>query len=182
MTVTATTEAVIPAGTWNIDPTHSTIEFAVRHLGIATVKGRANGFNGTIAGGDAPSIEGAVPVASLTTFDETRDGHLLAPDFFDAERHPELRFVSRSIERDGDELVVTGDLTIKGVTREVELRGEVTGANVDPWGNERVGLEATGQISRSDYGMKFALAGGSGNLVVGDKVKIDIDVSAVRAS
>jgi polyisoprenoid-binding protein YceI len=181
MTVTASPETVIPAGTWTLDPSHSTLEFAVTHLGIATVKGRANGFSGTITGGSQPAIEGTVPVASLTTFDETRDGHLLAPDFFDAERHPELRFVSRSVVQDGDELVVTGDLTIKGITREVELRGEVTGSNVDPWGNERVGIELAGTIDRTDFDLRWNAPLPGGGFLLGDEVRLAASFSAMKA-
>ena len=132
MTVIQAPETVIPAGTWTIDPSHSSLEFGVKHLGIATVKGRASGFAGSIVGGEAAAIEGTVPVSTLTTFDETRDGHLQSPEFFDSERHPELRFVSTSVERDGGELVVAGDLTIKGITRPVELRGDFAGTTTDP--------------------------------------------------
>src|SRR5688500_3516454 len=114
---------VIPVGTWSIDPAHSTVEFLVIHAGIATVKGRAPVVSGTIRGGEEPAIEGTVAVSSLTTFDETRDAHLQTPDFFDAERYPELRFVSSSVDSHEGELVVRGDLTIRGVTKPVEFRG-----------------------------------------------------------
>ena len=99
---------VIPTGTWSIDPVWSALEFEVGKLGIVTVKGRVPGFSGTIEGGETPSISGTVDVSSITTFDETRDGHIQAPDFFDTERYPELRFESTAVETRDDELVVAG--------------------------------------------------------------------------
>ena len=180
MTVTALPETAIPAGTWSIDPIHSSLEFAVKHLGLATVKGRAAGFTGSITGGEQPAIEGVVSVASLTTFDETRDGHLQSPDFFDAERHPELRFASSSFEQQGDQLVVDGELTIKGVTRPVELRGTVAGSTTDPWGNERIGLDLAGTIDRTDYGLTFNAPLPGGGLLLSDDVRLEASFSAVK--
>ena len=182
MTVTAAPETVIPAGTWTIDPAHSTLEFGVKHLGIATVKGRANGFAGSISGGGAAAIEGTVPVETLTTFDETRDGHLQSPEFFDAARHPNLRFVSTSVERQGDELVVTGDLTIKGITRSVELRGDYAGALTDPWGNERIGLDLVGTIDRTAFDLRWNAPLPGGGLVLGNAVSLAASFSAVKAA
>jgi len=114
--------AVIPAGTWSIDPSWSALEFDVRKLGLVTVKGRVPGFSGVITGGETPSVVGTVDATSITTFEADRDAHLQSPDFFDAQRYPELRFVSTSVETSDDEIVVHGDLTIKDVTRPVELR------------------------------------------------------------
>jgi polyisoprenoid-binding protein YceI len=131
MSALAEQTTAVPTGTWSIDPSHSSVEFQVRHLGIATVKGRAPVVHGTIEGGESPSIEGTVDVTSFTTFDETRDGHLQSPDFFDGERYPELRFESTKVDVRGEELLVTGDLTIKGVTKPVELRGSFAGGGVD---------------------------------------------------
>src|ERR1700757_638415 len=105
-------ETVIPTGTWTIDPVWSALGFEVKKIGIAAIKGRALGFEGTVVGGEKPSIEGTVDVSSLTTFDETRDGHLQSPDFFDAERYPAIRFRSTSVEERGGELVVHGDLSV----------------------------------------------------------------------
>src|ERR671919_2237014 len=153
--VAETKEAVIPTGTWSIDPVHSTVEFHVTHAGIATVKGRALVIAGAISGGDEPSIEGTVDATSLTTFDETRDAHLKTPDFFDAQRHPELRFVSSTVEDRDGELVVHGDLTIRGVTRPVELRGTFRGATVDGYGNERIGLDLAGTVDRREVGLSW---------------------------
>src|SRR5438552_4117311 len=126
-TVAVKPETTIPSGTWSIDPVWSSLGFEVKKLGLATIKGRALGFEGTVTGGESPTIEGTVDVSSITTFDETRDAHVQSPDFFDAERYPKIRFRSTSVVQRGDELVVTGDLTIKGTTRPIELRGTFEG-------------------------------------------------------
>jgi polyisoprenoid-binding protein YceI len=178
------TATLVPTGTWNVDPAHSQVGFAVKHLGIATVRGVFKQFEGTLEVGEdlcTAKVRGTVKTASIDTNDATRDEHLRNSDFFDAENYPEMTFESTSIEAGGDdELKVVGNLTIRGVTNPIELDAEVGGTELDPWGNERVGLEANGQISRSDYGMKFNIALGSGNVAVGDKVKIILDISAVK--
>ena len=184
MSTTAIT--AIPTGTWNVDPVHSSVEFRVKHLGIATVKGSFREYEGRIeVGEDTASTRayGKIKTASIDTGEPQRDDHLRSPDFFDVENHPEMTFESTSIEViDEDEFHVTGDLTMHGVTHPITLHAEVTGAEEDPWGNTRVGLEAQGELNRSDYGMKFNQALGSGNMVVSDKVRIGVDVSAVKAS
>jgi polyisoprenoid-binding protein YceI len=178
MSVTST---VVPTGTWTVDPAHSKVGFAVKHMGIATVRGVFGEFNGTLQVGDGITAHGSVATASVDTNEPQRDDHLRSPDFFGAEEHPELTFRSSRIEPDGDdEFRITGDLTIHGVTREVTLHAEVQGVDTDPWGNERVGLEITGQINRGDFGMTFNQALGSGNLLVSDKVKLALDISAVK--
>jgi polyisoprenoid-binding protein YceI len=182
MTVATASETLIPEGTWSIDPSHSTLEFAVRHLGLATVKGRATGFTGTITGGATPAVEGTVPVSSLTTFDENRDGHLASPEFFDAERYPELGFVSTSVARAGDEVVVAGDLTIKGITRPVELRGEVAGTGTDPWGNARIGLDLAGVIDRTDFDLNWNAPLPGGGFLLTDEVALTASFSAVKGA
>jgi polyisoprenoid-binding protein YceI len=181
MTVTAAPETVIPTGTWSLDPSHSSLEFAIRHLGIATVKGRAAGFSGSIVGGAEPSVEGTVPTASLTTFDETRDGHLQSPEFFDSERYPELRFSSTSVAIADGRAVVTGELTIKGVTQPVELRGSLYGPAVDPWGNERIGLDLTGSIDRTAFDLRWNAPLPGGGFLLADEVALEASFSAVKA-
>ena len=177
-------EAALPAGTWAADQGHSSVGFAVKHLGIATVRGNFGEFEGTLTVGENPAdskIEGRVKVASVNTNEADRDAHLLSPDFFDAEQFPEITFVSTSIEAEGDgEFKIVGDLTIHGVTNSIELEAEVQGTETDPWGNDRVGLEIEGAISRGDFGMKFNQALGSGNVLVADKVKLSLDISAVK--
>lgn len=175
-------ETIVPTGTWRIDPVWSSLEFAVKKIGLATIKGRALGFEGTVLGGHEPMIEGAVDVSSLTTFDETRDGHLQSPDFFDAERHPRIRFRSTSIERDGDELVVSGELTIKGVTRLVALRGTLAGTGTDPMGNERLALELVGAIDRTDFGVSWNAPLPGGDLMLPNEVRLTATLAAVRTA
>ena len=173
-------------GTWTVDAAHSKVGFAVKHLGIATVRGEFTEFEGRLEiGADLASSRafGTVKVTSIDTNEPSRDEHLRSADFFNVEAHPEITFESTSIEQLDDEgLRVTGNLTINGITQEEVFHAHVEGTETDPWGNERVGLEVTGQISRGDYGMKFNQVLGSGNTLVGDKVKILLDISAVKAS
>jgi polyisoprenoid-binding protein YceI len=181
---TTIAQTPLPTGTWKIDPIHSSVEFQVKHLGIATVKGQFTDFEGTLevtpAGLDA---YGSVNVASVDTREPQRDTHLRSPDFFDVENHPQITFKSTAVRPlDDDEFEVEGDFTIHGVTNPLKLVGVLEGTETDPQGNERVGLSATAQINRSDYDMKFNMALGSGNVVVSDKVKILIDISAVKAA
>lgn len=179
--ITDHTVVAVPAGTWNVDPAHSAVEFSVRHAGIATVKGRALVVSGTIEGGETPSIEGTVEATSLTTFDADRDAHLRSPEFFDVDRHPELRFVSSSIDAVGDELAVEGTLTIKGVSEPVTLRGRFAGSTVDPWGKERIGLELHGAIDRTAYGLTWNAPLPGGDLLLPDTVGLAASFSAVKA-
>jgi polyisoprenoid-binding protein YceI len=174
--------APLPTGTWKVDPVHSSVEFHVKHLGIATVKGRFNEFEGTLeVGPEGARAFGTVEVASVDTRESTRDEHLRSADFFEAERFPQIAFRSTAIRAlDEEELEIDADLTIHGVTRAVTLKGVFEGEETDHQGNERVGVSASTQINRSDYDIKFNAALGSGNLVVADKVKILVEVSAVK--
>ena len=182
----STTATVAPTGTWTVDPAHSRVGFAVKHLGIATVRGVFTEFEGSLEIGDdleSAKAYGTVKTASVNTNEPQRDDHLRNADFFDAENYPEITFESTKIEAiDEDSLKIIGNLTIKDTTNEVEFLAEVGGTEVDPWGNDRVGLEAVGKISRSDFGIKFNMALGSGNVAVGDKVTLNLDISAVRAT
>jgi polyisoprenoid-binding protein YceI len=180
----STSQIPVPTGTWNVDPVHSSVEFHVKHLGIATVKGVFKEFEGSLqVGPDGATASGSVKVASIDTREEKRDGHLRSPDFFDAEQFPEITFKSTSITpAGGEDFEVTGDFTIHGVTKPLTLSASLEGAETDPEGNQRVGLSAKGQINRGDYGMTFNMALGSGNVVVGEKVKILLEISAVKAA
>ncbi|MFL5829726.1 MAG: YceI family protein [Solirubrobacteraceae bacterium] len=181
---TLASSTAIPAGTWIVDPAHSNVGFAVKHMGLATVRGRFTEFDGTIEIGEALSTakaHGTVNVESLDTGQPQRDEHLRSADFFDAAQYPELRFESTAITAlDEQTFRIWGRLTIHGVTNEIVLHAEVQGTDIDPWGNERVGIEVTSQISRADYGMRFNQALGSGNVLVGDTVDLAVDISAVR--
>jgi polyisoprenoid-binding protein YceI len=184
MSNTTSLPTVVPTGTWSIDPAHSKVGFAVKHMGIATVRGEFQEFEGTLEIGEdltSAKAHGTVKVASVDTNESQRDDHLRSPDFFDAQQYPELRFESTRVEAlDDEEFRITGNLTIHGVTNEIVLHADVQGTDIDPWGNERVGLEITGQLSRGDYDMKFNQALGSGNMLVADKVKLALDISAVK--
>jgi polyisoprenoid-binding protein YceI len=171
---------VIPGGTWEIDPAHSSVEFEIRHLGLATVRGRAPVVSGSIVGSELPSIRGTVDASSITTFDENRDAHLQSPDFFDTARHPELEFESSGVRLDGDELVVDGNLTIKGVTEPVALRGVVVGTGVDPWGNERIGIDLATTIDRTRWGLTWNAPVPGGDFLLPDEVTLTVSFSAVK--
>jgi polyisoprenoid-binding protein YceI len=173
--------SVIPAGTWSIDPVHSTVEFHVTYAGVATVKGRALVLAGTIRGGDEPAIEGTVDATSLATFDETRDAHLRTPDFFDAERYPELRFVSSSVESRDGELVVRGDLTIRGITKPVELRGTFRGETLDAYGNERVGVDLAAVVDRTEFGVSWNAPLPGGGYLLPNEIPLFASFSAVKS-
>ena len=179
------TSAIVPTGTWNIDPSHSTIGFSVKHMMIATVRGRFTQFAGTISADDEGStrIDGVVQAASVDTSEPQRDEHLRSADFFDAANHPEIRFASTAVTpRGADEYRITGDLTIKGTTRQVTLDATVNGAGTDPWGNERIALEASGTINRKDFGLNWNQVLEAGGVLVGDKIKITLDLSTVKAT
>jgi polyisoprenoid-binding protein YceI len=182
MSIVADTSVAIPTGTWTIDPVWSTLEFEVKKLGLMTVKGRVPGFTGTIRGGEQPSIEGSVDVSTITTFDETRDGHLQSPDFFDVARYPTLRFESTSIEPVGDELLVEGELTIRGVTKHVDLRGRYVGTGVDPMGNDRIGLELSATVDRTEFGLEWNAPVPGGGLLLPNEAVLRASFAAVRAA
>lgn len=173
----------LPTGTWKVDTIHSSVEFNVKHLGIATVKGQFKVFEGTLEVDESGArAKGTVEVASVDTREPQRDEHLRSADFFEVERFPQIAFQSTAIRSlDGDEFEIDADLTIHGITRPITLKAVFEGAETDPQGNDRVGVSASAQINRSDYEMKFNVALGSGNVVVSDKVKILVDVSAVKA-
>jgi polyisoprenoid-binding protein YceI len=175
---------LVPAGTWSVDPIHSTVGFSVKHLGIATVRGKFEDFEGTLEigeGDESARAHGTVQGVSINTGDAGRDEHLRSADFFGVEQNPELGFESTGIEQvDEDTFEIAGDLTMNGVTKSITLTAEVQGEETDPWGNERVALEVTGQLNRGDWNMTFNQALGSGNLLVGEKVKLALDIAAVK--
>src|ERR687894_168591 len=182
--ISTASKTLIPSGTWTVDPAHTTVGFAVKHLGIATVRGKFEQFEGTLEIGDdlaSARAYGTVQAASVNTNDAGRDEHLRSADFFGADANPELRFESKAIvPLDEDTFEIEGDLTMNGVTKPVKLTAVVEGTETDPWGNERVGLEVTGRVDRGDWNMTFNQALGSGNLLVGEKVTLTLDISAVK--
>jgi len=176
-------QTAIPKGVWRVDPAHSKLGFAVKHMGVATVRGEFGEFEGSLEIGDdiaTSKASGTVKTASVDTNQEQRDAHLRSADFFEVEKFPELTFTSTKIEQVDEETVkITGDLTMHGETHPIELEAELGGVETGPEGETRTGLEVTGQLARSDWGMKFNAALGSGNVVVSDKVKLTLDIAAV---
>jgi polyisoprenoid-binding protein YceI len=184
MSVTPTL-AAIPTGTYNVDGAHSSVGFEVKHMGIATVRGAFKTFSGTLdATSERPVLSGSVEVASIDTGDENRDGHLAAPDFFDAATHPQITFTSTALEPISDgEVRLTGEITIKGITRPIELTGVIADpGTTDPWGNQRVGLELQGTIDRREFDLKWNQTLPNGNVLVANEVKLVLSVSAVKTA
>jgi polyisoprenoid-binding protein YceI len=171
---------------WSFDPAHSSIGFSVRHLMISKVRGHFNKWEGTFDYDEADPTKSKLSVridaASIDTREEKRDAHLRSPDFFDAAKYPALTFESTRIERDGDDYVVTGNLTIRDVTRAVQLKVESLGRTKDPWGGERAGFSASTSINRKDFGLSWNVALETGGVLVGEKIDIGIEIEAVRAA
>jgi polyisoprenoid-binding protein YceI len=181
------TVATAVGAAWRVDPTHSQVEFAVRHLMISTVKGRFADVSGTLIGDETDlehaSIELTIPVAGIDTHEGQRDAHLRSADFFDSEQHPAITFRSTSIVRAGsDTFTVTGDLTIRGVNKPITLTVHAGGLGRDPWGGERVGYSTTVRINRKDFGLNWNQALETGGVLVGDQVTISVDLELVRTS
>jgi len=170
---------------WEIDSSHSSLHFSVRHLVIAKVRGTFARWSGTVEVPDGDFAKATVAVtidaSSIETGVADRDGHLKSPDFFDVPQHPELRFVGKRVQpRSGDEIDVIGDLTIRGITREVVLRVEQHGQAKDPWGNVRAAFSAKTTIDRKDFGLTWNQALETGGVLVGDKVEIEAEIQAVK--
>ncbi|MEO8070174.1 MAG: YceI family protein [Acidobacteriota bacterium] len=183
----ATPDVVAPTNqtVWNFDPSHSELGFAVRHLMISTVRGRFSGFKGTVAldGDDfsTATVDVTIDATTVDTREPKRDAHLRSADFFDAARFPTLTFKSRRVENIGDgEFTLIGDLTIRGVSREVSLAVTAEGTQRDPWGNERAGFGARGTIKRSAFGLEWNQALETGGVLVGDDVKLVIEAQLIR--
>jgi len=173
----------IPAGTYQIDASHSELGFTVRHTGIAKVRGRFTGVEGTFTVAEPFSdsrVDVTIDAASVSTGNEQRDAHLTSPDFWDAATRPTWSFVSTGVQGEGEEFTLLGDLTINGVTRPVELAVEYNGAAYGPDGVLRTGFSATGEISRKDFGLTWNVALEGGGLLVGDNVKLGLEIEAVK--
>ena len=172
--------------TYKIDPAHSSAQFTIRHLMITNVRGSFSGVQGTVVydpeNHDTSSIDVVIDASTLSTGDSTRDGHVKSADFLDVEKYPTFTFKSTKIAKAGEgELHVTGDLTIHGVTKEVVLHVEgPTPESKDPWGNLRIGASATTKVKRSDHGLTWNAALETGGIVLGDELKIELDVSLIK--
>ena len=172
-------------GTWEIDPSHTTIGFHARHAMVAKVRGRFADFTGSFTlDGTHPAASRAtltIMVASIDTKSADRDGHLTSPDFLDVEQFPTITFTSTGVTQKSDsEFVVTGDLTIHGVTKPVDITWELIGTTIDPSGATRIGFEGKAEISRKEFGMVWNVALETGGVLVGDSVKLELDVEAVK--
>jgi polyisoprenoid-binding protein YceI len=172
------------AGDYTIDTTHTRLGFSARHAMVTTVRGQFTDFTGTAhidtANPAASTVALTIRTASIDTGVADRDGHLKSGDFFDAEANPEITFVSTKVERDGDDWDVTGDLTIKGVSRPVTIGFEANGSARDPFGNLRVGFEGATTINHKDWGLSWNAALETGGVLVSEKIKLEFDVSAIR--
>lgn len=174
----------LTAGTWNVDPSHSGLNFSVKHLMVSKVRGRFGSFTGTVTIAADPlqsSVSASAEVASISTGDQGRDDHLKSPDFFDAAQFPTIDFRSTKIEADGDDYALFADLTIRGVTKNVKFELEFEGVGKDPWGNTKAGFSAEAEINRKDWGLEWNAALETGGVLVGEKVKIQLDIQAVKA-
>lgn len=180
--MTAAVETGLSAGTWNIDPVHSTVGFSVRHLMVSKVRGTFDTFNGaiTVAEDGTPSVTAEIAVDSVNTRNEQRDGHLKSADFFDTANHPTATFTSTGVRRNGDAYLVDGDFTLKGVTKPITLDVEFYGVNPGMGHGQVAGFEASVVLNRKDFGIDIDMPLETGGAVVGDKVTVTLEIEAVK--
>jgi len=171
---------------WNIDTAHSDVGFGVKHMMISTVRGKFTRFEADVqldpANVEAAKVTARIEAASIDTNEAKRDGHLRSPDFLDADKYPTLTFTSTSVKRSGENLEVTGNLKIKDQEHPVTLKGEITGPGKDPWGNTRMGFSLSGEIEREKWGLGWNQALEAGGVLVGKKVKIEIETQLVQSA
>lgn len=180
MTLATTNRSAI-AGSWIVDPTHSTLNFGVRHMVVSTYRGQMHSFDASLVSeGDHVSLTGKGAVRNIDVRDSVLISHLLAPEFFEAERHPEIRLTSDVIDIDGTSITVSAQLTIKGITRSVKLRGAIAGPVEDPFGATRLGLQLEATIDRRDYGLDWNIALSGGGWALGNEVTISAQLEFVR--
>lgn len=177
---TAQAESTIPTGTWQSDPVHSHLGFTVRHV-VGTFRGSFEEFAATLTDASGKSVlTGRAPVASVQVNEENLYGHLQSPEFFDAEQNPEIRFESSDVSRDDDQLVVNGELTIRGVSKPVEARGQINGPVTGPDGNERAGIDLETKVNRHDYGIDWQMELPGGGDTLGDEVTLNVHLELVK--
>jgi polyisoprenoid-binding protein YceI len=182
MTETAVEIPGYVAGTWAIDPVHSEVSFVVRHMMVSKVRGRFDKFEGTIITAENPlqsSVTATVDLSSVNTGEPNRDNHIRSADFFEVESHPEMKFRSTGVRPDGDNFLLDGDLTIRGVTKPITLKLEVNGFGPDAYGGTRAGFSATGEINRHDFGVSYNGPIPGGGVAVSEKVTINIEAEGV---
>ena len=181
-TLAAPTLPGLVAGSWAIDAAHSDVAFTVRHLMVSKVRGQFTRFEGAIQITEEPvdsSVMATIDLSSIDTSNDDRDAHLRSPDFFDVERHPTMTYRSTGVRPAGDGYAVSGELSLHGVTKPVELKLQFNGVSPDPWGGTRVGFSATTEINRRDFGIDISLPLNGGGVVVGDKVTVSLEIEAV---
>jgi polyisoprenoid-binding protein YceI len=185
MAITTETIPGYVAGTWNLDPTHSEVTFSVRHLAISKVKGSFEKFDVTLTTGASivdSTVKASIDIASINTKQADRDNHLRTGDFFAADEHPTIEFVSTKITESGDDLLIDGDLTLRGVTKSVQLKAEFGGIVTDGYGQTKAGFSAKTKIDRTEFGVNWNAALEAGGFTLGNDVTIDIEVQLVLAS
>lgn len=168
------------SGTYVLDPTHSALSFVTRHAMVTKVRGSFETFEGTAVLGENPSLNVSIDVASVNTRNDDRDNHLRTSDFFEVETYPTMTFASTTYEIKGDVVEITGDFTIKDVTRQLTIPLEYQGEATDPFGNHRVGFEGSLQVLRSDFGLTWNAALETGGVLVSDKVTLEFEISAIK--
>ncbi|MBV8957074.1 MAG: YceI family protein [Solirubrobacterales bacterium] len=174
--------AGLPVGTWRLDPTHSSASFAVKHMGVATFRGRFEKFDATLTVEDeSAELVGTVDTSSIVVKDQNLQAHLGAPDFFDTERYPELTFRSTSLRREGDELIVDGELTVKGNTRPVESRGEIAGPAVTLGDVTKLGITLEAIVDRTEFGLNWNAPLPKGGFAVANDVKLVVELELIHA-
>ncbi|OBF54584.1 YceI family protein [Mycolicibacterium monacense] len=180
--MTAATTTALSAGTWAIDPVHSTIGFSVRHLMVSKVRGTFDDFSGAITVGEdgTASVTAEIAVASVNTRNEQRDAHLRAADFFDVENHPVATFTSTGVRADGDGYAIDGEFTLKGVTKPITLDLEFSGTNPGMGHGEVAGFDASVVLNRKDFGIDFDAPLETGGAVVGDKITVTLEIEALK--
>ena len=183
----ASTETSIPgyqAATWSIDPVHSEVGFSVRHMMVSKVRGRFTSFSGQIVTGEDPlqsSVTAEIDLGSINTGQEQRDEHIKSADFFEVETYPTMTYKSTGVRIEDGEYVLDGELTLKGVTRNVPLRLELQGFGPDAYGGYRAGFTATGELNRRDFNVNFNAPLQNGGVVVADKIQLQLEIEAVKA-
>jgi len=183
-TSTITTLPGYVAGTWTIDPVHSEVGFTARHMMVSKVRGRFGRFEGQIVTGENPAdstVTASIELASIDTNNAQRDDHIRSADFFEVETYPTMTYKSTGVRQDGDDLVLDGELTLKGVTKQVPLRLELNGFGPDPYGGTRAGFSASTEINRTEFGVNFNAALETGGVVVSDKIAIHLEIEAILA-
>jgi polyisoprenoid-binding protein YceI len=177
---TVQAESTIPTGTWQSDPVHSSVGFAVKHV-VGTFRGSFNEFAATLSDADGTAtLSGRAKVESVHVSDENLYAHLLSPEFFDAEKHPEIVFETKSLALDGDQLVVDGELTVKGITREIVARGEIAGPAPGPADTERIGIDLETIVDRHDFGLDWQMDLPGGGKTLGDDVTLTVHVELIK--